>query len=744
MSYAVSLLVVGVLSVLAFFADHYFEDQFKETISRQQFTMISALAEQIDDKIFFAHEQLKSVANGIPPDFVNNPVKAQQYLESRFGSRRVFDGGIYLINLTGRMYAGAGIEPHMRGKDYSFREYFQKTITTKKPYISDPLLTTQKSGHPTVVFTVPIFDRHGAIVSILIGALDLMRDNFLGKLATVKVATSGYLYLYNTSRTIIVHPDRSRIMKQDVPPGANRLFDMAIAGFEGTGATVNSRGLHALSTFKRLKSTNWILAANYPEAEAYAPIYKAKHYFLMALAVVVIVTILIVWSFMRHLTTPLREFTSHVQKIADNEELRNPINISTRDEIGTLTQAFNRMMSGLNSKSTALMEEKKRIKNALSMLNATFDSTADGILVTDNQGAIVRLNRKFIEIWRFPESTEHKRTIDTVESFFKKLLDEAPDFQAKVRNLAMRPEMESHDFLEFNDGRTFEIFSQPQRIEDAVVGRVWSFRDITERKMFEARLRHAEKMEAIGTLAGGIAHDFNTILTAIIGYCNVLNEETDRNTPLAKDCLQEILSAADRGTLLTRSLLTYSRQEPMNLIPQDLNVIVKRIEGFLSKLLGKQIDLVLTLWETELKIMADCGQIEQVLMNLTTNARDAMSGKGRVEISTSLTEVDHQLKMILGNGAGRGMHALLTVSDSGAGMDDKTIERIFEPFFTTKETGRGTGLGLAIVYGIIQQHRGSIFVSSHPGQGTSFYLYFPLTEPHSLVDVGEKAGALAL
>ena len=154
-----------------------------------------------------------------------------------------------------------------------------------------------------------------------------MKDNFLGKLAKVRIAQTGYIYLFDTSRTVIIHPDRSRILKRDVPPGANKLFDRAIEGFDGTGATVNSRGLHALSSFKHLKATNWILAANYPEAEAYAPIYRAQRYFLMALAPALVVTVLMVWLFMRRLTAPLRLLTGHVRNIATDEEQHTPISI---------------------------------------------------------------------------------------------------------------------------------------------------------------------------------------------------------------------------------------------------------------------------------------------------------------------------------------------------------------------------------------------------------------------------------
>ena len=240
-------------------------------------------------------------------------------------------------------------------------------------------------------------------------------------------------------------------------------------------------------------------------------------------------------------------------------------------------------------------------------------------------------------------------------------------------------------------------------------------------------MRHAQKMEAIGTLAGGIAHDFNTILTAIKGYGTILQMETDRNTPAADDYLAEIVAAVDRGAALTRGLLTYSRKEKGNPVRVDLNMIVRPMTMFMGNLLGDTIELNLMLAERDLRILADVKQIEQVLMNLATNARDAMGSGGSLTIRTGRVEIDDDFAR--SHGLRRaGSYALLSVADTGGGMEPETVERIFEPFFSTKGVGRGTGLGLSIVYGIVQQHKGCITVNSRIGSGTEFSIYFPLLE----------------
>ena len=318
-----------------------------------------------------------------------------------------------------------------------------------------------------------------------------------------------------------------------------------------------------------------------------------------------------------------------------------------------------------------------------------------------------------------------------------------PDaFKARVREIYSDPGAESYDVLEFLDGRIFERYSKPQRIDESIIGRVWSFRDVTEHRKLESQLRHSQKMEALGTLAGGVAHDFNNMLTAIIGFSSLIKMSMDITDPNMLS-VNQVLSAAERATGLTQSLLAYSRKEPLNPCRYDLNEIVRKVVKFLSRLIGEDVELVIALDERELTIKADTGQIEQVLMNLATNARDAMPGKGKLTISTRTVDLGEEFIRI--NGYGEvGKYVNLSVSDTGSGMEKATMERIFEPFYTTKEMGRGTGLGLSIVYGIVKQHNGFINVSSEPGKGTSFELYFPLVTSSSnmedKVDVQTIAG----
>lgn len=251
-----------------------------------------------------------------------------------------------------------------------------------------------------------------------------------------------------------------------------------------------------------------------------------------------------------------------------------------------------------------------------------------------------------------------------------------------------------------------------------------------EKEQLEAQLRQAQKMEAIGQLAGGVAHDFNNILCAIIGFGTLLEMSMGKDDPSRRH-LEQILSAADRATSLTQGLLTFSRKQILNPQPADLNTIVHRVERMLARLISEDIELRLFLSGQELNVLVDTSQIDQVLLNLATNARDAMPGGGVLVIKTE--KADPPADFLAETAAlPTTRYALLTVTDTGSGMEKETREKIFEPFFTTKDVGKGTGLGLAMVYGIVKQHNGHIDVSSEPGHGTSFRIYLPMALEENL------------
>jgi two-component system, cell cycle sensor histidine kinase and response regulator CckA len=243
--------------------------------------------------------------------------------------------------------------------------------------------------------------------------------------------------------------------------------------------------------------------------------------------------------------------------------------------------------------------------------------------------------------------------------------------------------------------------------------------DVSERHRLEAQLRRAQRMEAVGQLAGGVAHDFNNLLTIILGYAGLVAARLE-DRPELRRLVEEVANAGERGAALTRQLLAFSRQLPLQPRIVDLNAVVAGVETMLRRLIGEHVELAMRLQAAAGRVLVDPGLIEQVIVNLAVNARDAMPGGGGLVIETADVELDALAGPLLA-----GPHVLLAVSDSGSGMDAATRARIFEPFFTTKELGKGTGLGLATVFGIVQQSGGRIEVASEPGKGSSFKIYLP-------------------
>jgi len=250
--------------------------------------------------------------------------------------------------------------------------------------------------------------------------------------------------------------------------------------------------------------------------------------------------------------------------------------------------------------------------------------------------------------------------------------------------------------------------------------------DITEKRALEEQLRHAQKMEAIGQLSGGIAHDFNNILTAVNGYANLILVKKG-DVGLVKSYTDHILNLSEKAAKLVRDLLSFSRRQPVFIRPTDLNELIREVETIMLHLIGENIEFTANLSDEGITVQIDPPQIEQVLMNLATNARDAMPSGGKLTISTKPAGIDNEFIKRYGYGKA-GKYALITFADNGMGMDEATQKKIFEPFFTTKEVGKGTGLGLSMVYGIIKQHGGFINLRSKPASGTTFYIYLPMTE----------------
>ncbi len=352
-----------------------------------------------------------------------------------------------------------------------------------------------------------------------------------------------------------------------------------------------------------------------------------------------------------------------------------------------------------------------------------FEHSIDAIMLTRTDGSILAANPESCRIFAMSEEelcrAGRAGLVDMTDPRATKLLEE--------RNLTGRCRGEitmiRGDGSRFPAEISSAVFSDKEGIQKTSL----VIRDVTERRNLEHQLRQSQKMEAVGTLAGGIAHDFNNILTAIIGYSTLLQMEME-GAGKVQEYADNLLALSERASSLTKGLLAFSRKQLMTPGMVSLNEIVTSFTRLIGRLIGENITVETRLSTSGMTILADYGQIEQVLMNLATNARDAMPGGGRLLIETDRVNLEPDDQRLAEAGE-PGPYALLSVSDTGSGMDEETRARIFEPFFTTKDTGKGTGLGLSIIYGIVSQHRGFVSVSSLPGCGTTVNVYLPSVEP---------------
>jgi PAS domain S-box-containing protein len=370
--------------------------------------------------------------------------------------------------------------------------------------------------------------------------------------------------------------------------------------------------------------------------------------------------------------------------------------------------------------------ERKRAAESLhrseAQIHSILESTADGILAVDNQGKVIKANRRFAELWRIPQSLMESGNAKALQDFALEQLSDPAVFLKKEQSL-YNTDAADMDTFTFKDGRVFERRYFPMIMEGDVIGRVWSFRDITEQRGLQQRLLQSHKMEAIGQLTAGIAHEFNNLLTSILGYSNLVLARLPSDSPLCHD-LEQMERAGKQAVALTRQLLMFGRKHPQELKSVNLNTIVLDMRQMLQPLLGETIRLTASLDPALGIVIADPAQMGQIIMNMAVNARDAMPHGGELTIATANVHLDKKLARQHPE-ATPGSYIRLTMADTGIGMSDAVKAKLFDPFFTTKAVGLGTGLGLATCLGIIKQTGGFIDVESAPGKGTTFHVFLP-------------------
>ena len=410
----------------------------------------------------------------------------------------------------------------------------------------------------------------------------------------------------------------------------------------------------------------------------------------------------------------------------DGDEVPVEISLSPlQEEGGVSALAIVRDVTERESTQDKLQRSEDRYRSVV-------DAMAEGVVVQEGDGRISAWNASALRILGLTEDQIMGRT--SADPCWKAIHEDGSPFPGETHPsmVALRTGKRQSNVCmgvhRPHGGITWVLINaEPILDSQAAIPRavVTTFTDITERKKLEEELSQTQRLDAIGGLAGGIAHDFNNIVGVILGHCDLM-AATSAKDEAASRHVDAIRKSANHAANFTRQLLAFSRKQVMRIESLDLNEVIRSLAEMLKRLIGENVELELNLATELVRVRADRGQIEQVLLNLLVNARDAMPKGGRLTIATANVELGEAV-------GGRTpvdthAYAMFSVFDTGHGMDEKTVSRVFEPFFTTKEMGRGTGLGLSIIYGIVQQSNGHISVLSKPGQGTTFKVYLPRAE----------------
>jgi len=488
---------------------------------------------------------------------------------------------------------------------------------------------------------------------------------------------------------------------------------------------------YARSNFTGL---GWLLLVVHDTREVFTPVTNLRNAILIISLAVTIFAILTGFLVSRYISRPVTKLRDAAIEIGKGN-LDTQIEVKSRDEIGLLAQTFRQMALNLAQDITERKRTERALRESEEKYRTLFEETKDVVFISTPEGRLLDINQAGAELFGYP-SKENILEIDIIHNLYVS----PAEHENVMQMLEKKGYIKDYELLfKKKDGQHVTVILTATAVHDEK-GAIASYRgimtDITERKRLEQQLIQAQKMEAVGQLAGGIAHDFNNILTAIIGFGTLLQMEIEKGHPL-HSYVTQILTSANRAANLTQALLAFSRKQIISPKPVDLNEIIRGVKSILSRIIGEDIELSIFLIERDLIVMADTTQIEQVLMNFATNARDAMPNGGRLTISTYRVEIDNEFIKLHGYGK-PGPYALVSIEDTGYGIDEETKKRIFEPFFTTKEVGKGTGLGLSMAYGIINQHDGYINLYSQPGIGTTFHVYVPLIQSE-IEEIEQKA-----
>ncbi len=640
---------------------------------------------------------------------------------------------IFIVDLHGAVWAANF--PKNPPFTVSDRRYFKNALASGR-LSSGEFILNRSTLTPALTFGYPFKkDEHGKIIGVICIGVNLeYYKRFLDR--ADRAFGKSYLLLDHNGVVLTAPINPAALVGKQYYP--DQFKKMQEGPEEDEFSALALDGKQRFIAYRKLKLKNEQLPYMYVRVgtPVDAVLSKANRSLIYTLTVFfsfLAIALYVAWYIgKRSLVDRVALLQNVSQRLANGDLEVRVSDLVTGGELGRLGQTFDNMARQINLREHALFEQQSFCSNLIrNSTTATF--------VLDKTHRIMLWNRACEELtglqepqmigtddqWKPFYSAKRPTVADVI---LDNKLDSLPELYKSHSKSALNPQGIKAEGLYKNlGGKDRYIIFESAPIfnsEGVLIAAIETLQDVTESKKLEEQLLQTQKIEAIGQLAGGVAHDFNNILSAIMGYGHLILMKMQADDYL-RGYVEQILQAGERATVLTQGLLSFSRKRIINPVPHDLNEIIKNFEKFLLRLIREDIKITTTCTKSELSILVDRGQLEQVLMNLVANARDAMPAGGDITIQTALLSVDEQFIEAHGFGK-KGKYAVLLVSDAGEGMDEDTRKKIFEPFFTTKGEGKGTGLGLSMVYGIIKQHDGFIDVYSEPGKGTSFKVYLPL------------------